>query len=170
MAIPPLKHIIDQQVSGANISAGNQTFILAKGVVNPNSYTTATDCRNGSIITSMSIQLDITDQALNSIDFYDWYVWFNIGGAQSQPTPNSTNISVIKNQIFHQDGSLHLNNQLTAVGVYMPRIATWRLQIQIPRSFRQLNENDQIELVIRGGPNSTGTSIKLKVIYKEIFP
>lgn len=169
MAIPPLKHVIDQVVMGANMSTV-QNFPIAQGTVNPNSYTTAYQVRNGSIIRTITLELDYQDGVVNASNTFDWYIWFNIGGAQARPNPNSVNISVIKNQIFHQDGALYKIGFSTGVGLYPVDTKKWRLVIQVPRSFQQVNENDTIEFVYINSNNNATADLKAKVIYKEIFP
>lgn len=167
---PPIKHVIDRQSGPDNISATPKVIAFAVGTVNPNSYSNDTQCRNGSIITNAILQIDIIDQQLNSLDFIDWYVWFNIGGTQTRPQANLVNSSTLKNQVFHQDGGLFVSLQATAVGSTVPWKGSWRLPLKIPKALQQLNENDTLELVIQGGPNSSSVTTKVKIIYKEIFP
>lgn len=168
MGIPPLKHVIDDQVLGGNFST-TQVLTLAQGTVNPNSYTTPLQVRNGSIIRQIILQIDFQGGS-TSANFMDWYVWFNIAGAQARPNPNSVNISAIKNQVFHQDGCLYALISFTAVSVVAPNINKWRVVIDIPKSFQQINENDAIELVWITSNNNAQDNIKIKAIYKEIFP
>lgn len=171
--MPPLKHVIDNIFVGTNTSyAGGAPNVtqIAIGTVNPNSYTTQQQVRNGSIIKKITVQIDLFSNSHDTVDIYDWFIWFNIGGTQARPTANLVNPSVIKNQVFHQDGALFTANQDTAIGVWLPRIASWRVEINIPRSLQQINENDVIELVQQGGANASTTNMKVKVIYKEIFP
>lgn len=167
---PPIKHVIDRLDTGQNTFATPKVYPFAVGTVNPNSYSNDTQCRNGSIITKVTLQLEIADQAFNSLDGFDWYVWFNIGGTQARPQANLVNSSTLKNQVFHQDGCFILNPQATAVGSTALWKNAWRIEINIPRAFQQLNENDAMELVILGGSNQTTSSFKVKIIYKEIFP
>lgn len=168
--MPPLKHIVDAQNTLANISATPQVVQIAVGTVNPNSYTTQAQVRHGSLVKKLTIQLDIIDISNGTLDYYDWYVWFNIGGVQARAAANNTNPSVTKNQIFHMDGCLTGITNATAAGVYVPWVHKWRVEINVPPAFQRINENDVIELVILGGPNSASTTTKVKVIYKEIFP
>lgn len=170
MVMPPLKHIVDTQLSLGNISVTLQVVQIAVGTVNPNSYTTQAQVRHGSLVKKLTIQLDIVDLSQGTVDFYDWYVWFNIGGVQARANPNNLNPSVTKNQVFHQDGCLDVKTNLSATGVYVPWIHKWRIEISIPPAFQRVNENDVIELVVQGGPNTNSTSLKARVIYKEIFP
>lgn len=171
MPIPPLKHIVETVDTGANRSVTPLVVQLAVGTVNPNSYTTQAQCRNGSLIKKLNIQLDVIDSGEpGSAGTIDWYVWFNIGGVQSRVFPNLTNASVTKNQIFHQEGALVQNANMTAVGAYVPWKNSWRIELNVPKSLQQVNENDVIELVLGTNINSATTSTKVRVIYKEIFP
>lgn len=171
MAIPPLKHVVDQVVTNANISAVFQVIPIAVGTINPNSYTTSTQCRNGSLVKKITLQIDAVDfTATGQGNQLDWYIWFNIGGVQARVNPNLINGSVTKNQIFHQDGAMIAMNALTAVGVEVPWIHKWRVEINVPRSLQQINENDAIELVFSSSINAANMNLKVRAIYKEIFP
>lgn len=170
MVFLPIKHVIDRTYGPINVSATPQVIAFAVGTVNPNSYSNDTQVRNGCLISKVTIELDLIDTQTNSLDFYDWYVWFNIGGVQSRPQANLVNSSTLKNQVFHQDGCLVYNAQSTASGFYIPWKNSWRIELSIPRGFQQINENDALEIVIFGGPNATSLIVKAKVIYKEIFP
>lgn len=170
MPIPPLKHIVEVVDTNANRSVTPLVVQIAVGTVNPNSYTTQAQCRNGSLIKKLTIQLDVVDAAVNNVGTIDWYVWFNIGGVQTRVFPNVLNASVTKNQVFHQDGALVVSNQVTAVGIVVPWVNKWRIEINVPRSLQQVNENDTIELVMGTNVGSATTSTKCRVIYKEIFP
>lgn len=169
--MPPLKHIIDNNNGLVNISSTPNVTTIAVGTINPNSYSTPSQVRNGSLIKKLTIQLDIIDANTNSIEYIDWYVWFNIGGTQARPFPDSTvDTNNLRNQIFHQDGMLAYNASVTAAGYIPIWKNSWRVELNVPASWQQLNENDKIELVIGGGANTTEIAIKVKVIYKEIFP
>lgn len=160
MAIPPLKHIVEQTVTAANLSTV-QTFDIAEGVINPNPYTTATNVRNGSIIRSINFEVDWLDSsgAPNSFDFY---IWFNINGTQTVVNPSGgANISHTKNQIMHQGGCLAAN---------LNTVHKFRFHLTIPNSWKQINEGDKIQFIFIGGANSATSSIKMRAIYKEIFP
>lgn len=111
------------------------------------------------------------DNNVNSIEYIDWYVWFNIGGTQSRPFPDVTvDTSNLRNQIFHQDGTIAFNTDATFVGFVPIWKNSWRLELNVPRAWQQLNENDKLELVIGGGANAANIYIKVKIIYKEIYP
>lgn len=171
MPIPPLKHIVETVDTSANRSVTPLVVQIAVGTVNPNSYTTQAQCRNGSLIKKLNIQLDVIDSALSGAPgTIDWYLWFNIGGVQTRVFPNVLNASVTKNQVFHQDGALANQVQLSATGAYVPWVTKWRLEINIPRSLQQVNENDVIEFVLGTNIGAATTTTKFRCIYKEIFP
>lgn len=171
MTMPPLKHIIDNNNGLVNISSTPNVTTIAVGTINPNSYSTPSQVRNGSLVKKLTVQLDIIDTNPSSIEYIDWYLWFNIGGTQSRPFPDLTvDTSNLRNQIFHQDGTACYFGQATAASYVVPWKNSWRLEVNVPRAWQQLNENDKIELVVGGGANVAGILIKVKVIYKEIFP
>lgn len=170
MVMPPLKHIVQAQNTLANISVTPQVIQIAVGTVNPNSYTTQAQVRHGSLVKKLTIQLDIIDTAVAGVDYFDWYVWFNIGGVQARQAPNNLNPSVTKNQVFHMDGCVNYTIQSTAVGITSAWKHSWRVEVQVPPAFQRVNENDVIELVILGGANGGYTITKANIIYKEIFP
>lgn len=146
-------------------------YQIAIGTINPNSYVTPQQVRNGSKITKLSLQIDyIDDSIVSENSTVDWYVWFNIGGTQARPNPAAINSSVIKNQVFHQDGTMTDALIFSNAGYGQPWKNSWRLEVNVPRSLQQINESDTIEFVIQGGPNTAHSNIKFRCIYKEIFP
>lgn len=167
--IPPLKHVVENTNTGANVSTV-QTFDICEGVINPNPYTTATNVRNGSLVKNISIEVDFFDYSIATI-YFDFYVWFNINGTQTVVNPaGGVNISHTKNQVFHQGGSMIANAQATAVGVYAGNPIKFRFNLAIPKSWQQVNEGDKIQFVFVSSQNSNTSSIKFRAIYKEIFP
>lgn len=169
--IPPHKHIVQVYQTAQNISAAGNGVTLAVGTLNPDPYTNVTNVRNGSIIRQIHLQIDVLwqDSAAHH-DSYEWYVWFNINGAQTQPDPQSTNASHLKNQIIHQDGRITSNVVFSSVGIFEPRVSRWRLVINIPRWAQQLNDGDKIELVHRNAVNAAIVDYRIVAIYKEIYP
>lgn len=164
--IPPMKHCI--QATGAiNAGAANATLLLAQGTVNPDPYTTNSACRNGSLIKSLTIQFDVAS-LLTQVDTLEWYVWFNVNGAQTQPDAQNVTLSHLKNQVFHQDGAIYANGASTASPY---EYARWRVVVKVPKSLQQLNDGDKLELIMRGNVNTAGAMYyRICVIYKEIFP
>lgn len=173
MGIPPLKHVVDDLLTITPATASVQTITLAKGTINPNYITNNTDIRNGSIIRSMTLQLDISvnnpTDANGSID-YDWYVGFNIANAQSLPNPNSVGGSDLAPQIFHQDQGQFGMSTTAGTGV-CPASHVVRLVLKVPRSWSKFANDDQLQFRIQKSvTNGTALLVKLRAIYYEIFP
>lgn len=168
--IPPHKHIIQNYQNALNLST--QTIIvLAVGTENPDPYTNATNVRNGSLVRQLILQFEwLAAENGGQPDAIDWYVWFNINGAQTRPSNTFPNGSHLKNQIFHQDGTMSRSSSITNVGYTWVPVNKWRLVIDIPRSYQQINLGDQIEFVMTTQTNIAGSDYKLTCIYKEIFP
>lgn len=169
--IPPLKHVINGYANNVNLST-TTIFDLAVGVLNPDSYTTAVNVRNGSIIRNLNVAIDwlTGDVPGTEHDSFDWYIWFNVNGAQTVANPQTVNASHLKNQIFHQDGTISCVQEATAVGFSNANVSKWRLNIAVPRWAQQLNDGDKIQLVMITTKNATISDYRFQVIYKEVFP
>lgn len=164
-----MKHIIQNYNTAQNLST--QTVVtLAVGTENPDPYTNVTNVRNGSIIRQIIIQFEWFKNNLSTNDAIDWYVWFNINGAQTRPTNTNPNASHLKNQIFHQDGGIFMITQGSAIGVTQVTPRAWRIVINLPRGYQQVNLGDAIEFVMTTQINDATSAYKLTAIYKEIFP
>lgn len=170
--MPPQKHVIDS--GNTNVTSTTQTsLLLAKGVINPDPYTNNYECRAGSIIGDITLQLDVTPlySVFGTNDWYfDWLVFFNINDQQTAPSAEavmgSSGADMI-NQIFHQDGTL-LATPNTAATAAM-NVYQWRVQIGIPKAWRKLNRGDTIRLYFKFSQAQTA-SVKIRAIYKEYFP
>lgn len=175
MGMPPLKHVIDDLLAIPYNNVSVQTITLAKGTINPNYVTTNTDVRNGSKITKITLEIDIIPTVsydANQLCFYDWYIAFNVAGAQTLPNPNTVGGSDLLNQVFHQDQGIFqfvsANNSGPVNSAHVIR-----LSLNIPRTWQVLNRDDQIQLLVqKSALATTGNSLQFKVkcIYKEIYP
>lgn len=168
MPIPPMKHINNNSITLTNNNTV-QTMVLAKGVLNPDPYTNQNNVKAGSIIGDIHLFLDIGEEAssVNGNPQGDMYMWFNVAGAQTQPTPGNEGASDLKNQIFWME-----QFQLEHVASLEPWIHKFRTIIRVPKWARQLNKDDQIEFVFKmtGMVASQSVDFKEKSIYKEYFP
>lgn len=172
--IPPLKHVVDDLLNIPAATASVQIVTLAVGTVNPNYVVNNNNVRNGSLVTKMTLLLDIspsggltTDASFNM--YYDWYICFNIAGAQVLPAPNSVGGSVLAPQIFKQEQGIFAF--ANAVQTSYPAPHVLRIDLSIPRSYQRINDTDTIEFRIQKSVmTSQALNIKLKCIYKEIFP
>lgn len=171
MAQPPHKHVIDV-TNSAEAGAAVRTIQLALGVLNPDPYTNVTNVKAGSKVTMITVMLDCMQEVMNSgtIDYLDWYIWFNINGAQGQPQPALVGSNHLKTQVFHQEQCLiDFYTSRTDAGWVRNPSKVFRLNISIPRSWQIVNDGDAIELVYKYAAGLNHTT-KCKAIYKEIYP
>lgn len=170
--MPPQKHIIEQDNLGV-ASATQTSLILAKGVINPDPFSDATQCRAGAIIGAITLQIDVAINATAVVQApqqFDWFLFFNINDAQTPPTANNIMGSAgadLLQQVFHQDGCM-----ITAPNSASTSDASthaWRTQITIPRAWSKIMRGDTIRLYFKFG-SATQTYIKIRAIYKEYFP
>lgn len=173
--MPPQKHIVDSGIT-SNSSTSQTSLLLAKGVINPDPYTTNTDCRAGSIIGDMALMLDIVqDNSVNGTPlgpmYIDWGVFYNINDQQTPPTldnPMGSAGADLLNQLFHVD-QCFIYFPVSAGDVTAPQPRSWRVQIGIPKSFRKIMRGDTIRFYYKS--SSSGKFwIKVRVIYKEYWP
>lgn len=177
MGMPPLKHVVDDLLNIPYNNTSVQTITLAKGVINPNYVSSNTDVRNGSKITKITILIDCIPLLVSDtsdVMIFDWYVAFNIAGAQALPAPNSVGGSDLLQQVFHQDqGMIQLVNN-SGVGIAATNTPyVVRLELNIPRAWQVLNRDDQIQLLVAKSAllnTSNAMYFKVKAIYKEIYP
>lgn len=172
MAQPPQKHVVDV-INTGEVGAATRTVQLALGTLNPDPYTNVTNVKAGSKVTVITVQLDTNVEAPAAghfPDYFDWFLWFNINGAQTTPRPDLVGQSHLKNQIFHQDGAIEFVSGITAANTLVAKGLTWRAHIVIPRQWQIVNDGDTIELVYRWADGTNTHDTKVKAIYKEIYP
>lgn len=170
--MPPQKHIIDSGLT--SVASTTQTSLLvAKGTINPDPFTDATQCRAGSIIGALNCQLDVVlDRAAFGANplMFDWMMFFNINDAQTPPTADNVMGSAgadLLTQVFHQDGCLL--QMPSAAATCDMKVHSWRIQIAIPKSWSKIMRGDTIRLYFKISATTT-TWVKIRVIYKEYFP
>lgn len=166
MPQPPQKHVIE---SNALLEASNvsRDIDIAIGAINPDPFTNLNQVRAGSYVQAVSIQLDfaIDDAvAVGNPVLLEWFIWYNINGAQTPPTPLLIGQSHLKNQVFIADGAL-VSAQDARRG------AVFRLILRIPKTYQMINDGDKITLRYK---YISGTAVncdtRWKFIYKEYFP
>lgn len=166
MPQPPMKHIVE---SNALLEASNvsRDIVILQGAINPDPFTNLNQVKAGSIV--QAIECDLTfapDDAVavgNPIDLR-FFIWYNINGAQTPPTPLLVGQSHLKNQVFLQE----LDMFSAQVGT---RVAKYRIKLRIPRNYQQINDGDQIILRYK---YTSGVALNCdtnwQFIYKEYFP
>lgn len=174
MVMPPQKHVVDDLLAIPYNNVSTQFITLVKGKLNPDYTASNTDVRAGSKVTKLTLQVDVcplfpTDST-NAVQ-YDWYIAYNIANAQTLPAPNAVGGSDVLSQIFHQDGS-YIQMLNSGTGVWQ-KGDVYRLSLAIPTSWQTINRDDQIVFgIIKSSMNNTSNAleVKLKCIYKEIYP
>lgn len=173
--MPPQKHVIESGIT--TVASTAQTFFtLAKGTINPDPFSDATQCRVGSILGALTIELDVTGSPASTSDavqYFDWFLFYNIDDSQTAPTADNVMGSAGKdliNQVFHQDGCLISYSPATG-GTRSTGYEThsWRTTISIPQTYRKILRGDTIKLYYKMS-TATNATLKLRVIYKEYFP
>lgn len=174
MPMPPQKHIVEAGTV-TNASTSQTSFLLAHGVINPDPFSNEADCRAGSILGAMNIQLDVvpnTDQLGSQAIRFDWGIFYNIDDSQTPPSMDDPMGSAGKDliqQLIHQDGCLlpQAPTAGTNTGEYSPK--SWRVNLVIPRAWSKINRGDTIRLYYKFN-NAHTTLLRIRVIYKEYFP
>lgn len=171
--MPPQKHIIDSGVT--TVASTSQTSLLiAKGVINPDPFTNNYECRAGSIVGALTIQLDVVpdnDLTVGAPAYFDWGLFFNINDAQTAPSMEAAMSSAgadLITQIFHQDGAL-VPVPGAVSNTSDNQVKSWRLQVKVPTSWQKVNRGDTIRLYFKFNQSRTHY-VKIKVIYKEYWP
>lgn len=168
----PIKHILNDFVQ-LEAGAVTRNIPLVRGVTAADPYGAAQSQVNAgsAVVTFIDIQLefmiDATVASGTAIDYLDFYIWFNIAGAQTRPTPFTEGQSDLKNQIIHQGQALMPTVVLaTAVPVTNQR-AIFHIPLKIPKWAQKINKDDQIELVYQWVQNAANHDLKLKAIFME---
>lgn len=171
----PIKHVLDDTVIG---EAGNaiRNIHLVQGVTAADPYNAAQSQVNAgsAIVTSILLLLEVTQDCSSTvssglIDRFDWYVWFNIAGAQSAPDPRIVGQNDLKNQVFHQ-GHAVIGGAVTAqITLQNARMggASWEVKINIPKWAQKINKDDLIDLVYIHSDAAANKFLKLKAIFME---
>lgn len=171
MGIPPQKHVIDTGATSIT-STTKSTIECVKGVLNPDYTANPSNVRVGSIVTGIMIEMDVAAD-IASINanpvYFDWYVGYNIDGAQTQPNPGSVGSSDLMGQVFHEDGALFPLNSAVQTAAGTIKLATWRTYVSIPKGYQKLMRGDIINIVFKFD-TAVKFWLKAKIIYKEIYP
>lgn len=172
MGIPPLKHVVDSgTVSVA--SAAQTIFNIATGVLNPDYISNPTNVRAASIIRKVHLQIDLVRYPLavdagGNANYFDMYVGFNINNNQVMPIAGSTGNSKINNQIFWEEGCL-ITYPKTEADLTEVWHKVWRVDISIPQAWSKIMDGDTLNLYFKSSI-ADGYFLKIKAIYKEIYP
>lgn len=170
----PIKHILDDTVTD-EAGAVVRTINLVQGVTNADPYGAAQSQVNAgsAVIKQILLMLEVSTNgaiaALSTLDRFDWYVWFNVAGAQAAPDPRTAGQFDLKNQIFHMGHALI--GTITIAGNSMVNAAmgraSWEVKINIPTWAQKINKDDTIELKYVHSDANANKWLKLKAIFME---
>lgn len=171
----PIKHILDDTVTD-EAGAVVRTINIVQGVTGADPYNVAQSQVNAGsavvrrihLMLEVAINVGIVNVAL--LDRFDWYVWFNVAGAQAAPDPRTAGQSDLKNQIFHMGhglmgGPTAVNSaQQQAYKAFL----VYDLIINVPTWAQKINKDDTIELKYVHSDSAANKWIKMKAIFMEI--
>lgn len=170
----PIKHILDDTVTD-EAGAVVRTINIAQGITNADPYNVAQSQVNAgsAIVTKLLIMMEVFQNCsiacTNALDRFDYYLWFNVAGAQTAPDPRTAGQSDLKNQIFHMGHALLGGNTVAAtnIGTTPTSRASWSMVVNIPKWAQKINKDDTIELKYVHSDSAANKWIKLKVIFME---
>lgn len=171
----PIKHILDDFVF-REAGAAIRTISLVRGVTAADPYAAAQSQVNAgsAVVRSIDMMLEVyVDNggvaSSAPYDYMDWYVWFNVAGAQTKPDPNQAGISDLKNQIWHQDHAVVGVGSTAAVTTTVPEqsFAKWHVRINVPTWAQKINKDDEIQLIYKWNFAEATHDLKLKAIFME---
>lgn len=161
MPMPPHKHIVESNALG-EAGAVQRTITIVQGAINPDPFTNINQVKAGSIVQAIQCQIDFLPSAVPAADdIINFFIWFNINGAQTQPTMLLLSQNHLKNQIFFCEGGI--------ISPAQGHRLVYRFLLRIPPQYQQINDGDTIEFVYKRGL-SPALDTAWRFIYKEYFP
>lgn len=174
--MPPMKHIVDTTVTD-EAGAVIRQLPIAIGTVNPDPYNALNyQVKAGSIIATINMEVEIwinnkTTASTIISDRLDWFIWFNVAGAQSPPDPRTAGTADTKNQILHiQQAVLGCSTVAVTSALNVTQRVTYAFPIHLPKWARQLMKDDRIELVYVFSDSAATHNLKMKNVYLEFYP
>lgn len=171
----PIKHILDDTVvdeAGAVVRSIGLVF----GVTAADPYGAAQSQVNAgsAVVTSIQMMLSwFIDNKVNAstltYDRLDWYIWYNIAGAQARPDPRTAGQFDLKNQIMHMGSAiLGANTAANANGnAQQVGRVDYDFYFKVPKWAQKINKDDVIELVYVFSDAAAVHTTKLKAIFME---
>ncbi len=155
-----IKHIID--VEGALTAAGLSSNPIAVAVPNVDTGTFKPgDIRVGATINAFFLSVfTLGATGGGNTGSINWYL-AKLHDGQALPQPDNTGISMIRNQIIHEEKGLAGSADGTPMA--------FKGVVMVPRGMRRMREGDTWWLVIKGTDAVTDYNFCLKAIYKSFF-
>lgn len=173
----PIKHVLND----AKLSqAGNAQYhiTLVQGVTNADPYGAAQSQVNAgaAIVTHLSLSFTVwidpqtVPCATSCFQDFNWYIWFNVAGAQTRPVSYSVGTNDLKNQVFVQ-GRGKLSGVMAATTNLIAGseiIRNFDVEVNIPKWAQKINKDDVIEFVIDfTGDAAANHNVVVQGIFKE---
>ncbi len=157
-----IKHVIDAEGTLLQTGATSTTPIC---VAVPN-VDTATfkpgDVRVGATVNGFFLSIFVLGASGAGIGApINWYI-IKLHDQQSGPGPGSTGVSMLRNQIFHEEKGLGGSIDGTPMA--------FKGVIAVPKSMRRMREGDQFQIVMNVSAAASGdASFCIKAIFKSYF-
>ncbi len=156
--ITTVKHVVDSEGSLVAGTVSINAIAFARNV-RQDPYQPV-DVLTGSKITSVYISLFIIgDTGAPIVGSLNWYIDKRHQGQSTDfPDPGNTGVSMLRNQIFHEEKGLAGSGDGTPMA--------FKGVIRIPRGMQRMREGDALDIRILTNAVG-GAQFCLKVIYKE---
>ncbi len=155
-----IKHVLDSE--GSLVAVTNSVTTIANAVPNVDTTTFVPgDIRVGAKINGFFISVFVIgNTGAPVVGSVNWYIAKTHTGQLGQlPNAGNTGVSLIRNQIFHEEKGLVGSGDGTAMA--------FKGVIAIPRGMRRMREGDQFHIVIRSIDGDAQFCVK--AIYKSYF-
>lgn len=171
----PIKHIVDLTVTD-EAGAAIRQYPLVKGYTAADPYNSLGYPVNGgsSIVTHLDIELNawINNKTTTSTiltDKFNWFIWFNVSGAQTPPDPRNVTASDLKNQVLHQGIGILGAGVTAATLMTNAKMGLYNihLSLKLPKWAQAINKDDVIEFVYYFGDSVAVHNVSLQCIFKE---
>lgn len=172
----PIKHILDDTVTD-EAGAVVRAIHIVQGVTAADPYNAVQSQVNaGSAIVKrvhLMLEFAINESIAGTagvMDRLDWYIWFNIAGAQAAPDPRTSGQFDTKNQIFHMGSALLGQRTAGSVGNdgSYKGFVVYDLIVNIPTWAQKINKDDTIDLIYVHSDSAANKWLKMKAIFMEI--
>lgn len=169
----PIKHYVED---GDTDLAGALKVVkdILIGTTAADPYSAAGKNVNGGSAIIRYIEIDFDFWVNNKVntstllsDQLDYFVWFNIAGNQTVPTPNSCNISDLKNQIFAKRGAVLGCASVVQSILNINSRHSGTIRLKVPPQWQSINKDDKIQFVYQFSDAASTHNLKLSSRFVE---